>query len=348
MKKVSLTLISIVLCLSLILVGCAAPTTESDSEAAADVVETAVETTEAEEPAESEPVTIGFIMGVAGDAFYISMQRGLEAKIEELFGDGAELIVQGETEWDYTKQVPMVETMLAQEIDLLIIAPNSADAMIEPLRKVADAGIPVITVDTNISDESFLLANVTSDNLQGGAAAADALAGLIGNTGDVAIINTYAGVTTTDARQQGFVNGVAANYPDINIASIQYCKNEQATAAAQIQSIVLQYPDLAGVFATNLFAAVGVSNGVSAKGLDIPIVCYDAGPDQIESLRKGTISATVCQKPLAIGETAAEFAYYYFNGEEDKIEKNALIPSVIVTQDNMDDPEVNKWFYIAD
>ena len=180
---------------------------------------------------------------------------------------------------------------------------------------------------------------------RGGAAAADEIASLTNSKGNVAIINTIAGVTTTDARQKGFEDQVAAKYPDIKIVSKQYCNNEEATAAAQVQDIVLKYPDLGGVFAVNLFAAVGASTGISSKGLKVPIVCYDAGPDQIESLKKGTITATVCQKPLAIGEKAAEYAYDYFTNQKDKIEKSTLIPSVIATQQNMNDPDVSKWFY---
>ena len=50
---------------------------------------------------------------------------------------------------------------------------------------------------------------------------------------------------------------------------------------------------------------------------------------------------------MKIGSTAVEMAHYYFTGQEDKI-KDVMVENVVVTQDNMNDPEVSKWFYVSD
>jgi len=352
MKKTIAYVLALTLLIGLALSGCgtqqAAPAAETKAAAPAAETKAAAPAAETSKAAEVKPKTIAFIMGVAGDAFYISMRRGIESKMKELFKDTANLITQGATEWDYTKQTPIVDSMIAKKVDMLIIAPNNDETMIAPLKKCSDAGIPVMTVDTNIKDESFLICNITSNNLQGGKVAADNLANLIGKKGEVAVVNTKPGITTTDARQKGFEDQIAAAYPDIKIVSKQYCNDQAEKAAAQIQEILLAHPKLAGVFGTNLFAATGVANGLKAKGIKIPIMCYDAGPAQIESLKKGEIDATVVQKPMAIGETAAEYAYYYFNNQKDKIEKKKLIESVVATKENMNDPEISKWFYTND
>lgn len=288
--------------------------------------------------------TIAFVPGLVNDAFYISMNRGLQKKAKEY---GMTVLYQGATEWDYTKQAPIIDSMMAKKVDMLITAPTNDETMIVPLKKCADAGIPVITVDTNIKDESFIVANITSDNLQGGKAAAEALAKMIGNKGEVALISTKPGITTSDARARGFEEGLKA-YPDIKLVSKQYCNNQSEKAAAQIQEILLEHPKLAGAFGCNLFSAIGIIHGLKAKGAKIPVVCYDAGATEIENLKKGEISATVVQKPMAIGETAGDYAYYFFCNQKDKIEKNTLIPGIVTTQENMNDPEISKWFYTMD
>lgn len=349
MKRTIALVLVLVLSVGMMLSGCGsqkAPTAEDKQSEAAKPAEQPKATEPAKE--EAKPKTIAFVMGVAGDAFYVSMRRGIESKVKELFKDGTKVITQGATEWDYTKQTPIIESMIAKKVDMIITAPNNDETMIPVLKKAVDAGIPVMTVDTNIKDESFLICNITSNNLQGGKVAADMLADMIGKKGEVAIINTKPGITTTDARQKGFEDELAAAFPDVKIVSKQYCNDQAEKAAAQIQEIYLSHPKLAGVFGTNLFAATGVANGLKAKGVKIPIMCYDAGPAQIESLRKGEIDATVVQKPMAIGETAAEYAYYYFTNQKDKIVKNKLIESVVATKENMDDPEISKWFYTND
>ena len=287
--------------------------------------------------------TIAFVQGISTDEFYISMKRGVQEICDKY---GYNLIVDGPTKWDYTMQTAIVETMIAKKPDLMLIAPNHSDSMIAPLMKAVNAGIPVITVDTNINDDLYLC-NITSDNIQGGQAAADMLAEMIGGKGKVSIMNTNVGVTTTEARAKGFKDQVNAKYPGMKIVSDEYCEDEAEKAAAITESVLLKNQDLAGAFGVNLYASLGIANAVDRAGKDLPIFSYDASPAVIEALASGTINATVCQKPMKIGQTAVEMAHLYFTGKEDQI-KDVMVENVIVTQDNIDDPEVSQWFYVAD
>ena len=201
-------------------------------------------------------------------------------------------------------------------------------------------------MDTNINDETIALCNITSDNLQGGQVAADMMAEMIGGAGEVAVMNTNVGVTTTEARAQGFKDQIAAKYPDIKIVSDEYCENEASKAASIIQAAAMKNPKLAGVFGTNLYSALGSAQGLESAGLDIPVFSYDAGPAQIEYLAEGVISATVCQKPYMIGYEAVQEAIKIFVGQT-KFE-NKMIDNVVATTENMNDPEISKWFYVAE
>ena len=350
MKKTFVLLLALVLVLAL--VGCQATTPAASSEAAsqAPAATEAPAATDApaasQAPAADEAKKIVFIQGVAGDDFYITMGKGIQ---EACDAAGYELEILGAPKWDYTLQTPIVESLVAKasEIDMVIMAPVHSDSMITPMKKLTDAGVPIITVDTNINDKSIYLCNITSDNLQGGAIGADMLSEMIGGKGDVAVMNTNVGVTTTEARAKGFKDQIAAKYPDMKIVSDEYCEDEAEKAASIIQAVALKNPDLAGVFGVNLYAAQGCAQGLDSAGVDVPIFAYDAGPAVIEALASGLISATVCQKPSKIGTTAVEMATYYFNGETDKI-KDVMVDNVVATTENMTDPEISKWFYVAE
>ncbi len=330
MKKRAAHLLLFLLCMGLPLAGCSGGQTFPGS---GTVLEPAA-------PMQKN-LKVAFVAGLINDAFYISVNRGLQNKAEE---HGFMVLYQGATQWDAVQQARIIEGLTAKKVDMLIAAPVSARKMRGPLKKCAEAGIPVMTVDTDIEDSSFVTANITSDNFQGGEAAARALAGLIGSRGQIALINTNPGVTTSDARVEGFEEGLKP-FREIELVSRQYCSNQPEKAAVQIQEILREYPALAGVFGTNLYSAIGISHGLKAKGVKIPIVCYDAGPTEIDSLRKGEISATVVQKPLAIGEIAGDYVYYFFSGQKDKIPRRTLVPSIVTTQENMNEPEISKWFY---
>lgn len=290
--------------------------------------------------------TIAFVPGITTDSFYISMKVGAQAEADRL---GVNLIWQGAPEWNYTKQTQILNSLLARGgIDAMIIAPTSTNAMIEPIKAVVKAGIPVIAVDTSIDDKSLLISEITSDNVQGGEAAADMLAKMIGQKGQVAVINTIPGITTTDMRQDGFLNRIKAKYPNIDVVSIQYCNDRQTQASVQIQQILLRYPNLAGVFATNVISGSGVADGLRSTNAigKVKLIAYDAEPAEVKELKAGNIQGLVVQKPLEEGRLAVEFAYKYLTGRGSEIPKRVILPNVVASQDNMNEPEVNKYFYI--
>src|SRR5579875_2055219 len=75
--------------------------------------------------------TLALIVGVKGDPFYITMQKGAEAKAREL---GVTLLVDGPSQWSATLQTPIVNAYVARKVDAIIIAPCDKQAMIAPLQ----------------------------------------------------------------------------------------------------------------------------------------------------------------------------------------------------------------------
>lgn len=348
MKKTLVFVLAIVMLAGMVLAGCAqtpAPVEESAAPTEAPAAEPVEPSEEAPVEAPAESKHIVFIQGVAGDEFYITMGKGIQAACDEA---GYTLEILGAAKWDYTLQTPIVESLVAKasQIDMVIMAPVHSDSLIAPMKKLADAGVPIITVDTNINDDTIALCNITSDNHQGGEVAADMLAEMIGGKGEVAVMNTNVGVTTTEARAKGFKDQIAAKYPDIKIVSDEYCEDEAEKAASIIQAAVLKNPNIAGVFGVNLYSALGSAQGLESAGVDIPVFSYDAGPAQIEYLSEGVINATVCQKPYEIGSKAVEVAKKFFGGQTTF--ENVMIDNVVATTENMNDPEISKWFYVAD
>ena len=123
--------------------------------------------------------TIALVVGVRGDPFYVTMQKGAQAEADQM---GAELIVDGPAQFDAVQQTPIVDALIARRVDALIIAATDKQAMIEPLRRANDAGIQVISVDTFIGDGdyengpvTFPLSYIGSDNVQGGRIGCEAL-----------------------------------------------------------------------------------------------------------------------------------------------------------------------------
>jgi ribose transport system substrate-binding protein len=177
--------------------------------------------------------------------------------------------------------------------------------------------------------------------------AGEALVELIGGEGSVFVNTTQPGVSTVEERQQGFEE-VIEGEPGIEYLGAEF-NNDDPTRAAQITSAVLAAnPDLAGIFATNLFSAEGAATALrDAEAQEqVQIVGFDASPGQVDQLEEGLVQALVAQNPREIGFQGVQTAVASLRGED--FEEQITTPLTVVTQDNLDDPEVQDTLYLGE
>lgn len=285
---------------------------------------------------------ITLMVGVKGDPFYVSMQCGAQ---EAATAAGATLNVQGPDKFDATLQNPMLDAVAASKPDALLVAPDDSKASAPPLKRIQDAGTKVVVVDTTVEDATIGVARIATDNKLGGVKAADAMKTLgVASGAKVLVISTDPGVSSVELRVAGFKQEAATLGYQL-VSDTQYSHNTAATAAQVVGAALAKDPDLAGVFATNLFTAQGVATGVKQAGKSgaVKVVGFDAGPDQIKQLQAGDVQALVAQKPYDIGKLGVEQALAALSGGSvtAKIETESLV----VTKDNLAQPDVAKYIY---
>jgi ribose transport system substrate-binding protein len=284
------------------------------------------------------------------DPFYFTMQRGAAQAAADL---GVELVVQVPKNWNVTDQTPMLDAMVARgDLNFLFLAPVDKDAMIAPLKKANDAGLPLLTVDTFIGDGDyengpvkFPLSFIASDNKQGGVIACNALAEAIGKKGKIYIQNVKRGISSTDAREDGCKEAIKA-YPDVQLVAVDYNDDDPSKAQAQVEAMLQKTPDLGGIFGTNVFSAQGAGTVVKNKGLSgkVKVVAFDATADAINMLKGGTADLVIAQKPGDMGYLAVEMAAAYLNGVT-SYPRHIPTGYAVITRDNMNDPNISKFFY---
>ncbi len=294
-------------------------------------------------------VKIGFLAGVQ-DPFYFTMQRGAQQAADRF---GAELVVQIPPKWDVTSQTPMLDAMVARgDLKYLFLAPVDKDAMIAPLQKANDSGLPIITVDTFVGDGDYVngpvkfpLSFIASDNELGGRIACEALIKAIGGSGKIYIQNVKPGISSTDAREKGCKDVVAAN-SGVTLVGVDYNDDDPSKAQAQVEAMLQKEADLAGIFGTNVFSAQGAGQVVANKGLSgkVKVVAFDATETAIEMLKANTVDMVIAQKPADMGYFAVEMAMAHLNGVT-SIPKHIPTGYQVITRDNMNDPAVMKFFY---
>lgn len=285
------------------------------------------------------------IQGVAGDEFYISMECGAKSKADEL---GVDLNVQGPDEFDPSAQTPILNAAVQASPDAILIAPTDKTAMIGPIQSAANQDIAIFTVDTFI-EKDIAVANISSDNVEGGRQAAKALADAIGEKGKVFIINVKPGISTTDQRQQGFEEGIK-EYSNIEYLGTEFCDNDPSKAASIANAKIQANPDLKGIFGANLFSAQGGATGVRQAGKEnqVKVVGFDAGPTQIKDLKDKTVDALIAQHPAEIGMQGVQMAFDYLESGNKPSKKEVKTGLTIVKRDNLQKPDVQKYLYKAE
>lgn len=342
MKKALSILLVCILVLSM-LVGCTSGGKESGADKETSTPVSAGDSardSSGDSSGDSKVIKIALITKMVDSPYWQTVKRAAEEKAKEL-GNVEVTHLGPPTEADIDKQVQIVEACINDDYDGIILAACDVDALVEPVKKAKAAGIPVVMIDSGISEpvyDAFLATN----NVQAGAECAKLMAELIGGKGQVAIINFAAGTQTAIDRETGFTEEIKNNYPDIEIVGVQYCNSDPTVAANQATDFITAFPDLKGIWGANDQSAIGVAQAVTEQGKSesIMVVGFDNSDDIKAGLKSGTIKGTAVQMPTLMGSRGVEIVLDIINGNP-PAEKDIDIGVTMVTTENMNDPKID-------
>jgi ribose transport system substrate-binding protein len=194
-----------------------------------------------------------------------------------------------------TKQRSAIDNMATQKWDFVAIQTFGIGTLNDPIKKVIDAGTPVITMDTMMAPEGQLAIHtfIAPDNVMMGSVVADQLMKAIGGKGNVVMTQGALGHSGAQGRAKGFKQ-VVANYPDVVVLDEQPADWDVTKVARIWESLLTKYPDIAGGFFHNDDMALAAHNVMKAKGREgIIIAGVDAMPPAVAAVLDGTMLATV-------------------------------------------------------
>ena len=292
-------------------------------------------------PVSAKDWKITYIMGLTGNPFYSSVACGGQAEAKRL---GVTFNAQGPAQYQPALQMRVLNAVIAAHPDGLMFTADDPVALTPTLLQAKQMGIKIISIDGDLKDMSVALANIQSDNFEGGRKAADILAKLIGDKGEVMAMENSPAAVVSQQRLKGFEQEIA-KHPNIKYLGVQFSNNETAKAAQIVTSTVAAHPDLAGIFTITTNNTEGAATGVreAQRVGKIKIVGFDTSDPIVEDIRTGIVSADVVQYPYHIGELGVRMMVDALEGKP--IEREVHTPFVIATPENIDTPEVRKFVY---
>ena len=188
------------------------------------------------------------------------------------------------------KQIADIRFFVENGFDIIIAAPNEADAITPIIKDVYDSGIPVVVFDRNIHGDSFT-AYQGVDNIGIGESAAHYARNLVGEGGKVIEIYGLAGSTPAIERHNGFVREMEKR--GLQMLASAYGNWNYNDAEVVCDSLFAIYKDVDLVYAHNDRMAIAASDVARRRGLDVQVIGVDAAPEiGIKAVRDSVIDAT--------------------------------------------------------
>lgn len=286
----------------------------------------------------NKPIEIAVIPKSFSHQFWLTVKAGAEQAGKEL---GVKIVWQGTAkETEIEQQINIVQDMINRGVSAIVLAASDANALVGIVETAINKGIPVITIDSGVNSDKPL-SFVATDNIAGAKIAADTLAKLIGEEGEVGLIPFVAGAATSEMRERGFKEGIA-QYPKIKLVSTLYSDSNVAKAMDVTNDMLTSFPNIKGIFAANESSAVGCAQAIRSKGKagQVKIVAFDAAEEEIQALKEGVIQALIVQNPFKMGYLGVKCAYDAIQGKP--VEKRIDTGVTVVTLENINDPEIQK------
>lgn len=233
------------------------------------------------------------------------------------------------------QQSNLCEEAIVSGVGCLVIAPVDSEAIIPATKKVNEAGIPIVNLNTMISDASQYVTFAGLENVNQGYDTAKAMFEAMGGTGKIFIIEGSTGAQTSIDRVKGFEKALA-EYPNIEVIAQQSANYSRADAMNVVQNLLQSHPDVDAILCCNDEMALGSAEAVDAAGKtgQIKISGQDANDDAVEALKAGKITITSYGNPYMQGYTAVKAAVDILEGKQ--VEKFYEVATKVVDINNAD------------
>ena len=253
-------------------------------------------------------------------------------------------------ESDVKEQVEILERIVDEHPDGIVIASTSNDLTVPAIERAMAAGIPVVTLDNQVSTDKYI-AFMGTDSVKAAGTAADAMVADWNNMNldveykKVLVINSARSSKVDLDRDAGFQERIRELVPSIQPMGVQYVENDPALTEQVVCESLEKHKDLIGIFADNDMTGVGVANGIKRAGAAGKVAAYafDANDVEIQAVKDGFLSGMVVQKPFEMGYRGVMFAVDAIEGRP--VEKKIDTGGTIVTKKNLEDADVVKLLY---
>ena len=276
--------------------------------------------------------------------FWQAVKKGAEEKAKEL---NVRITFDGPaSETMDDQQLQMVQEAIDKKPNAIAYAALDPKACVPLMDAAKAAKIPVVQFDAGCDGSTYPLNISKTDSKKAGALAAQHMAKLMGDAGEVGVIGHSQINSTGVERRDGFLEEMKASHSNIKVVDIQYGDGDHLKSADIAKAMVAAHPNLKGLYGTNEGSAIGIVD--AAQELNLPagkvvIVGFDSGKAQIDAIKSGVMAGAITQDPIGIGKATVQSAVDAIAGKTP--EKIIDTGSYWYDKANLGDPKIDAVLY---
>lgn len=283
--------------------------------------------------AHAQDKRLAYLVSDARIPFWDIMKQGAESKAQSL---GYELVVYS-AQNDAKSEIAHVVKAIGERVDGIILSPTNSSAAATLLKLAADAHIPVVISDIG-TDGGEYVSYIASDNREGayllGKLLADTMRHKRIDKGSVGIIAIPQKRENGRARTAGFMQ--ALDEAGIKAAGIhQQVDFSYKETYGFAKDLIRANPELHALWLQGSDRYQGALDAIADAGKkgQVLLICFDAEPEFIGMIRKGTLVGAGMQQPFLMGEEAVRAMDTHLRGNP--VQRDIKLPVLAVSRDNL-------------
>ena len=257
---------------------------------------------------------ITFLPKNLGNPYFDASTAGGEKAADE-FGGSIEEV--GPDQATPDSQVSFINTAAQQGVGALVVSANDPSALCDALNEARDAGVKVVTFDSDTDPECRDVFVSQADAEGIAKKQVELIADQIGGSGDIAILSAAANATNQNAWIKLMKEDLEANYPKINLVDVVYGDDDDQKSFDQTAALLSKNPNLKGIVSPTTVGIAAAARYLSTSEYKGKVALTGLGtPNQMRKFVKdGTVTEFALWNPEDLGYLAAYTANALVEGE---------------------------------